>query len=327
MIAFRKERRYDWPLFMKILRLIVPAILLTTVVFAEKKKSDVAVWTDPEKAAKEHPGFALQGEYTKGEQAMQVAAMDNDEFLVLTYQGGLPGESWDQKDLQSKVLSGSEVKKLTEGAKKVTRKSPTLGKKAPEGAVVIFNGEKTEYVDGEISDGLLWAGSATTKPFQDFQLHVEFRLPYKPARKPSSQDRGNSGVYIFNNYEIQVLDTFGLDFDSENNAIKPESLNTQWCGCFYKKKTADVPMALPPLTWQTYDIDFTAPRFDGDGKKTANARITVRHNGVLIHDDVEFEQGTGAGGKRPEKPEGIINFQGHGNPTAFRNIWLLPKKA
>ena len=85
-----------------------------------------------------------------------------------------------------------------------------------------------------------------------------------------------------------------------------------------------MPMAFPPLAWQTYDIDFTAPRFI-DGEKVVNARITVRHNGVVIHDDVEMATGTGAGAKRPEKEKGLIIFQDHGNPVAFRNLWLVEK--
>ncbi|MEM1442267.1 MAG: DUF1080 domain-containing protein, partial [Verrucomicrobiota bacterium] len=154
----------------------------------------------------------------------------------------------------------------------------------------------------------------------------EFRLPYKPARNLSSQDRGNSGLYVFNNYEIQIVDTFGLDLDSENNAVETESENSQWCGSFYKFKTPDVPMSFPPLEWQTYDIDYTAPRFEED-KKVANARFTVRHNGRIIHDDVELPKGTGNGGKRPEKEEGLLFFQNHGNPVALRNIWLEKKSA
>jgi len=156
-------------------------------------------------------------------------------------------------------------------------------------------------------------------------MHLEFRLPFKPARAPSNQDRGNSGVYIFNNYECQVLDSFALDFDKENCPFKPQSDSKQWCGCLYKFKLADIHMVYPPLQWQTYDIEFTAPVFT-DGKKTKNARITVIHNGVKIHNDVELPKGTGAGGGRPEKPRSKIFFQGHGNPVAFRNIWIKERK-
>lgn len=291
---------------------------------AEKEKTPT--WVDPAKASQEAPAFNLQGEYTGQldgkEIGLQVAALPDGDFLVLTYQGGLPNEGWDGGKLKSEVLATDSLMKLTSSLNRVERSSPTLGKKPPEGALVLFDGKPNDLIKGTVENGLLWAGASTTKPLKDFKLHLEFRLPFKPGRLPSNQDRGNSGVYLFNNYEIQVIDSFALDFDKENNAIELQSDSKQWCGCFYKSRQPDVPMCFPPLTWQTYDIDFTAPRFEGD-KKVANARITVRHNGVVIHDDVEMEKGTGAGGKRPEKPEGLIFFQGHGNPVAFRNVWVV----
>jgi hypothetical protein len=145
-------------------------------------------------------------------------------------------------------------------------------------------------------------------------------------RSLSNQDRGNSGIYIFNNYEIQIIDSFGLDYEHpENNAIELESENTQWCGCLYKMKRPDMNMCFPPLRWQTFDIDFQAPEFEGS-TKVRNARITVRHNGVLIHDDVELETGTGAGAKRQQLAEGPLFFQSHGTPIRFRNVWAAELK-
>ncbi len=285
-------------------------------------------WTDPEKAATEHPDFTIQGEYLGqvGDAAVgvQAAAMDEGQFLVTTYQGGLPGAGWNGEPAVSQVVDRNALSELMEGFERVERESPTLGKTAPEGAAVAFTGEPNDQFKGDVRDGYLWAGSQTTVPIGDFTMHLEFRLPFKPATIPSSQDRGNSGVYIYNNYECQVLDSFALNLIEEANPFPVKSRNNQWCGSFYKFKIPDVPMAFPPLRWQTYDIDFTAPRFQ-DGEKTQNARITVRQNGVLIHDDVELPKGTGAGGSRPEKEAGIIYFQGHGNPTAFRNIWIVPK--
>ena len=122
-----------------------------------------------------------------------------------------------------------------------------------------------------------------------------------------------------------MIDSFALDLIEENNAVELKSKNNQWCGSFYKTKLPDTPMVYPPLTWQTYEIDFTAPVFEGD-KKVENARITVKQNGVLIHDDFELKKGTGAGGGRPEKEKGLIHFQGHGNPVAYRNVWIVEKK-
>ncbi len=290
--------------------------------------ADIPLWTDPVKAAAEHPDFLLQGEY-EGERAgqevgLQAADINQGQFLVSIYEGGLPGAGWNRTKIESQVVGREKLKSLVEGMKRVERVSQTMGRKAPDGAMVVFDGEPSDFVTGKIADGLLWAGSRTTQPVGNFTMHLEFRLPFKPGRMPSSQDRGNSGVYIFDNYECQVLDSFALDFDERNVPFKTESRNKQWCGSFYKFKIPDVPMVFPPLRWQTYDIEFTAPVFDG-GTKVKNARITVRHNGVLIHDELELPKGTGAGGSRPEKEKGIINLQGHGNPVAYRNFWILEK--
>jgi hypothetical protein len=80
-------------------------------------------------------------------------------------------------------------------------------------------------------------------------------------------------------------------------------------------------MCYPPLTWQTYDVDFKAAKYDDQGNKTKNARVTIRHNGVVIHNDLELKMGTP--GKLPEGPsdEGLY-LQGHGNPVVYRNIWV-----
>ncbi|MBF0199371.1 MAG: DUF1080 domain-containing protein, partial [Planctomycetes bacterium] len=94
----------------------------------------------------------------------------------------------------------------------------------------------------------------------------------------------------------------------------------QWCGSLYKTKLPAVNMCFPPLSWQTYDIDFIAPVFDGK-KKIKNARITVYHNGVLIHKDYELLKGTGNGAKRKQLSEGPVLFQNHGTPVPFRNVW------
>jgi hypothetical protein len=83
-------------------------------------------------------------------------------------------------------------------------------------------------------------------------------------------------------------------------------------------------MCLPPLVWQTYDVDFTAPKYEGQ-KKAANARITVKHNGVLIHDNVELAHGTP--GRQPEGPAPRpLYLQGHGNHVHYRNVWVEERK-
>ena len=126
-------------------------------------------------------------------------------------------------------------------------------------------------------DGSLDAEAATKDTFGSYHLHLEFRLSYMPQAR--GQSRSNSGVYVHDCYEIQVLDSFGLK--GANNE----------CGGFYSIKEPAVNMCLPPLQWQTYDIDFTAPKYEGEQKVT-NARITVRHNGVVIHDNVELPKFT-----------------------------------
>ncbi|MBL9122486.1 MAG: DUF1080 domain-containing protein, partial [Planctomycetaceae bacterium] len=158
---------------------------------------------------------------------------------------------------------------------------------------------------------LLPKGDAVSKQkFQDFTLHLEFRTPYMPAA--TGQARGNSGVYLQNRYEVQILDSFGL-----------EGLDDE-CGAIYSKKPPRENSAYPPLTWQTYDIDFTAAKYEGD-KKVKNATVTVRHNGNLIHENQEVDSET-PGGEKESAEAGPIRLQDHGNPVVFRNIWVVEKK-
>lgn len=120
-------------------------------------------------------------------------------------------------------------------------------------------------------------------------------------------------MYVHSRYEVQILDSFGLD--GKDNE----------CGGIYSIDEPIVNMCLPPLSWQTYDFDFTAARYDAEGKKTKNARITVKHNGKVIHDDLELKNGTP--GRYAEGPEDQGLFlQDHGNPVVFRNIWVVEKK-
>ena len=295
------------------------------LVFSASSMLAAPVWTDPAKAAAENPDFKVQGEYIAEGQAAQVIALGKGKFQISEYAKGLPGAGWDGSKIKKSVGDAAFVAKQLEGFNRIERKVPTLGTKAPEGAVDLFDGTNTdEWNKGQIEDGVLMAGPTTKKKFKDFKLHLEFRLPFKPETPLSDQDRGNSGVYIFGRYECQIIDSFGLDYDLSTWDGKNKSDNKQWCGSFYKFKTPDVPMCLPPLVWQSYDIDFTAPKFK-DGKKVSNARATVVQNGVKIHDDVELPKGTGMGGNLPEVPEGEILLQGHGNPVQLRNIWIVEK--
>jgi hypothetical protein len=203
--------------------------------------------------------------------------------------------------------------------KKTVRTSPTLGKKAPQGALVLFDGTNDEEWTGggrvdkaqEIlnTDG---HNLLTKRKFNDYTVHLEFMEPYRPDAR--GQGRGNSGFYQVNVYEVQILDSFGLD--GKNNE----------CGAIYSQVAPKLNMCLPPLEWQTYDIDFTNAKRDADGKVVAKARITARLNGVVIHDDVAIPTTPGGRSQSEEGTPGALQLQGHGNPLQFKNIWIIEKK-
>jgi Domain of Unknown Function (DUF1080) len=288
------------------------------------------------------PDFPIQGEYV-GETGddkwgLQVIALGKGEFKVVVHKGGLPGDGWDQsKKIEAPGKWEGDVVKFTSsenhtltlskdgtgvGAnaqggtcefRRVVRKSPTEGAKPPEGAVVLFDGSSAEaFNNGKIDDRkLLQVGVTSKQKFGDQTIHIEFILPFMPDAR--GQGRANSGLYVQNRYELQILDSFGLK--GENNE----------CGGFYTKAAPSVNMCYPPLQWQTYDIDFTAAKFDETGKKIANAKTTVKHNGVVIHDNFEFN-GPCPGGQPETKDPGAIQLQNHSNPVFFRNIWVVEKK-
>lgn len=306
-------------------------LLLASPGFAEKGDT----WTDPEDVP---PSYAIQGEYVGKAGDMpagaQVVALGNDEFQLEVFAGGLPGAGWSRGDhhksakgklVDGKVMfeDGDRSAVITSGAviltdgtgtytlAKTIRKSPTLGAKPPEGALVLFDGKSADAWKGgkiEMKD-LLAANTESLEKFGDHSFHLEFRTPYKP--KARDQARGNSGVYLQGRYEVQVLDSFGLD-GADNE-----------CGGIYKIAKPIVNMCLPPLTWQTYDVDFTAARYE-DGKKVQNARVTIKHNGVVIHDALELPSNTPGKYSEAETP-GPIYLQGHGNPVVYRNIWVVKK--
>ena len=291
--------------------------------------------------------FALQGEYSGmvgagGDQqklGVQVIALGKGRFEAVGYFGGLPGDGWNgEKPLraQGEVKDG-EVKfqgergwaKLSQGEiiagdpdgneagrlKKIVRESPTLGKKPPAGAVVLFDGTADSlknWVGGRMTDdGLLMEGTASKQKFGDQSIHFEFRLAYQPEDR--GQGRSNSGIYLQGRYEVQILDSFGLE--GKDNE----------CGGIYSVKAPDVNMCYPPLSWQTYDIDFKAAKFDDQGKLVTNPRMTVRHNGVIVHNDVELpgERSTTAAPVGPGAESGPVFLQNHGCPLRYRNVWVV----
>jgi hypothetical protein len=299
--------------------------------------------------------YEIQGEYTGSfasgaKLGCQVIALGNGHFQAVLLPGGLPGDGWNggnkylmdgkldgakaifepatgkrnymagspkefsatakfppkgHQECSGLLVDGTLSGKCDDGAsfalKKILRTSPTLNAKPPEGAVVLFDGSNAnEWKEGRIVNGLLPVAANSKRTFKDFKLHIEFRLPFQPTAR--SQGRGNSGVYLHAKHEIQVLDSFGLEGKSDE------------CGGFYGRKAPNVNMCFPPLTWQTYDVELKSGSADPKSKKQT-ARVTVLHNGVKIHENLEFPSG-----------EGHLHLQNHGNPVFYRNIWVVELK-
>lgn len=189
----------------------------------------------------------------------------------------------------------------------------------PSDAIVLFGGDNLDAFKGgdkwEVKDGVATAkgGGLTTKEkFGDCQLHVEFATPEEV--KGSGQGRGNSGIYLMGRYEVQILDSY------ENKTYFDGQ-----CGAIYKQQPPMVNASRKPGEWQTYDILFTAPRFNDDGSLKSPAYVTVLHNGVVIHNHYELQGGTSyiappSYSKHGEKDH--LNIQFHGNPVKFRNVWI-----
>lgn len=314
-----------------------------TAYAAEGNRADLA-WTDPNKAAAEDTDFRFQGEYGVNKEgqawAVQVVALGDGRFDGYLLEGGLPGLGWDRKrariklsgvrqgDTATLVSSDGTVNAVIKEGRivvrreekqiadlpRLLRKSPTLGAEPPKGAVVLFDGTNAEaWINGRVENGLLPNTDITTKQkFGDYLLHLEFRTPYKPYAR--GQRRGNSGVYHRGRYETQVLDSFGLEGRMNE------------CGGIYSIAHPRLNMCLPPLTWQTYDVDFTAARFDANGQVLEHARITVRLNGVVVHEDQELPTTTTSAPIAKITPSpGPIHIQHHNNPVYYRNIWIVPK--
>lgn len=307
---------------------LLPLTLSCSVLLA----ADGPAYTDPVVAREKDPDFSIQGEYIgqlDGKPVgVQLVAEGGGKFAAVLYPGGLPGAGF-SGDKASRIkghAGGGKISlaalagTLAEGKitfpggtlTKTERQSPTLGAKPPAGATVLFDGTSVEaFKDGRLDGDTLMQGLNTKGTWQSFTLHVEFKIPFQPTAR--GQGRGNSGCYLQGRYEVQMLDSFGLE--GENNE----------CGGFYTIASPKANMAFPPLSWQTYDIDYTAATFDATGQKTANARATVKHNGVLIQDNTELDHATTAAPMKEGPEPGPLHLQDHGNPVRYRNIWLLAK--
>lgn len=323
------------------------ALLLSVgVSFAADNKTKTAYLNEKDAG----PDYNVQGEYqgdvTVDGQAQkfgaQVIALGDGQFTGIGYRGGLPGDGWDGSDRimgSGKTLEGQTKGEATFGGdnvtavakdgaivikdgnqtvigelKKVNRKSPTLGEKPPKDAVVLFDGTNVDaWEPGKLAEEMLMGvGTRTKNSFGTFKLHLEFRTPFMPYAQ--GQARGNSGMYLHDQYECQILDSFGLaGLDNE-------------CGGLYSVAKPRINMCFPPLVWQTYDVEVTAPKLDDAGKVVTPAKATIKHNGVAIHENVDLKITPGGG--RSEKPAGPgpLYLQDHGDPVRFRNIWVVEKK-
>ena len=291
------------------------------------------------------PDYEVQGEYSGKIQAdgksvkygAQVIALGDGKFHAVAYEGGLPGDGWDEKtrheaDGQTKDGETSFVDKqentatIRDGAltiknakgetlgtlKKTVRKSPTLGEKPPAGAIVLFDGTSADaFTNGRVKDGLLLEGPTTKQKFQSYKIHLEFMLSFMPNAR--GQGRANSGYYAQGRYETQILDSFGLVPHDDD------------CAAIYKIKAPRINMCYPPLSWQTYDVDFTAAEYK-DGKKVKNARLTVLFNGVEVQKETEAPHATTAAPFHEGPGPSPFYLQDHGNPVRFRNIWVVETK-
>jgi hypothetical protein len=308
----------------------------------EKSNEKGPAFTEP---PNDDPTYILMGEFAGVVKStdekpnllgLQIRVIGEDQLDAVAFLGGLPGHKSHQPDPfrmigkrsgEFVVLSGGPWAIIVEKnicrvidrqgenvgqLKRIKRRSPTLFANPPEGATVLFDGTGTgQFVNAEMTtEGLLKEGADVKPMFQDFNLHIEFRLPYMP--QADGQNRANSGLYLQSRYECQVLDSFA------------QTPKIDGCGALYRFKAPDLNMCFPPLVWQTYDVQFTAPRWNADGTKIRDARVTSWINGTKVQDDVALKNKTGAG-----KPEGPflspIKFQNHGDPVRFRNVWVVDR--
>lgn len=288
--------------------------------------------------------------FAQGDAPLAVMAGTGKDSQV-SFDGKTPltneGKSWWPAPAGSESWSGSIVNgvftlnqpgKPAAALKPVDRSSPTLGAKPPVGAVVLLGSDTTdlnqtwgkfkasEYAKkgtpGSAEGPCPWAlepggvmrcvpkkgDIATLKTFGDCHLHLEFNLAFEPTNR--GQDRSNSGVFFQERYELQVLDSYGL------KGLINEA------GALYLAQAPKVNACLPPGRWQTYDVDFTAAKVDGD-TLIAGAMFIAHLNGILVQENTKLTKPTGNRAKNTlTNLPGPFLLQDHDHPVAYRNIWL-----
>ena len=327
--------------------------------------AELPTFTDPSKAGPEFQiqgeyAGKVGGKLSIG---VQVIALDNHQFEGVLYNGGLPGAGWDESTVfhikgettdakttfhgvhgERLMFPNSNFNGMIRGGRftgeahmfrsriddvrfqlnKVHRKSPTLGATPPDGAVVLFDGTGVDEWNGGklVDDRLLGVGTTSKRNFGGALIHLEFRCPFMPTAR--GMHRGNSGIYVKQEWEVQIIDSFG--WHHENRKFERLSKFGR-CGGIHEMVGPRINMSFPPLAWQTYDIEFTTAKFDPARKKTSPAMMTVRHNGVLIHDKYilpPVPPGRDESQSK-EREQGPIFLQDHGNPVRYRNIWVIPR--
>ena len=283
--------------------------------------------------------YKIQGEYhaAKGPAAdepwgAQVVARGKGTFELVLIPGGLPGAGGRSKErivvagnlagtaavFAGKADGRADGQTLTvqlRGGKPVefqrtARVSPTLGAPPPAGAIPLFTGKDTaHWANGRLDErGLLQHGAKTKASLGGGTLHVEFLVPFRPEAR--NYVGGNSGIVLLSRYEIQVFDSFG------------QVPSNHGCGAAYNFAAPLESASFPPLTWQTYDIDFEPPVLDATGSLVEPARATVRLNGILVQNRTPFPKPNI--GKGPDVTTGPLLLQGHNEPVFFRNVWFVP---
>lgn len=294
-------------------------------------------WEDP---------LGLAGRWSGGDVQIDMVQYPNQTFqALLTVAGDAPKKVIGLIDKNSVLhLYGQGVTgtlsreggELTVDGKKAELKRTVVGKvdavPRPAKAKVIFDGKNLDAFratknqilpDGAVEMKAKIGSLVTKENFGDARVYVEFRMPYNP--ESLGPRRGNSGVYLMNTYEVQLQDGFGTELTS----VGAEPAD-RFCGSIYGVAAPKLNACAPPLEWQSMMIEFRAPKFGADGKKTQNAKMSVWQNGILIQDNVDVPRPTGGDADAVEKlkPEpkepGFILLQNHGNSIQFRNMWVEP---
>jgi hypothetical protein len=263
-------------------------------------------------------------------QANVLNAFDTEKNVVAILQGKtsnegmtFTGNGWTGIIKETHFTLSNEGKTTT--LNHITRISPTMGATPPKDAIVLFDGKnldawakksgkdwltedgpaKWKLLDGGVMEVVPGSDCIIThRKFGDCHVHVEFRTLGTPS---------NSGVFLEDRYEANINETYGRTEGSPNAGFDNCTENAQ----------LRIRPCFPPLAWQTFDIDFRAPRFDASGNKTANAVATVLFNGVKIYDHQQLDLPHGAARRMGEAPTGPLMLQEHGMPVQFRNVWVV----